>query len=80
VAEILAVCPLVTAVVVTVNVVPVRPAGTITDPTVVAAALLLVTATGVPPDGAADARVTVQETLDPPATLLGEQTREETGG
>ncbi len=69
-----------TAVVVTVNAVLVRPAGTVTWADAVAAGLLLAIVTGVPPDGAAATRVTVQEVLDPPVTELGEQTTEETAG
>jgi hypothetical protein len=70
----------VTAVVVTENAVLVRPAGTVTCADAAAAALLLAIVTGVPPEGAAAARLTVQETLDPPVTLAGEQTSDETAG
>jgi hypothetical protein len=70
----------VTAVVVTGNAVLVRPAGTVTCPDAVAAELLLAIVTGVPPVGAAATRLTVQEILDPPVTLLGEQTSDETAG
>jgi hypothetical protein len=70
----------VTVVVVTVNEVLVNPAGTVTCAAAVAAGLLLAIVTGVPPVGAAAARVTVQETLVPPPTVVGEQISEETAG
>lgn len=80
VAEMLGFCAVVTAVVVTLKDVLVEPLGTVTVAGTIAAALLLTTVTGVPPVGAADARLTVQEVLDPPVTVLGEQTMEVTAG
>lgn len=80
VAEIVTLCELVTAVVATVKVALVRPAGTVTWLCSVASELLLESVTGVPPDGAADARFTVQVALVPPARLLGLQVTEETAG
>lgn len=80
VAERLTFCALLTVVVVTVNVALVRPAGTVTCDGTLALALLLLSVTGVPPDGAADTRLTVQDALDPPVTVVGVHTTEETAG
>ncbi len=80
VAEIVTLCELVTTVVATVKVALVRPAGTVTWLWGVASELLVESVTGVPPDGAADARFTVQVAFVPPVTLLGLQVTEETAG
>ena len=57
--------------VVTVNVVLVLPAGTVTDAGTVAAALLLLRAISAPPTAAGPLRVTVPVELLPPSTLVG---------
>ena len=80
VAEILALCTLVTLVVVTVKPALMRPAGTVTCAGTLASALLLCSVTVVPPEGAAAVRFTVQDALDPPVTLAGVHTTEETPG
>ncbi len=80
VAEMLAFCELATVVVVTVKLVLVRPAGTVTCDGTPAFALLLARVTGVPPVGAAETRFTVQFTLDPAVTVVGLHTTEETPG
>jgi len=79
-AEMLALCVPLTATVVTVNVALVRPAGMVICPGTLAFALLLVSVTGVPPEGAAAARFTVQDAFNPPVTVVGEHTREATPG
>ncbi|HLM99048.1 MAG TPA: hypothetical protein VK335_07190 [Bryobacteraceae bacterium] len=42
--------------------------------------MLLLRVTGVPPEGAADVRFTVQDVLDPPVKVAGVHTTEETPG
>ena len=54
----LTLCTLVTAVVVTVKDALVRPAGTVICDCTLASALLVLSVTSVPPDGAADTRFT----------------------
>jgi len=73
-------CTLLTAVVVTVKLALVRPAGTVTWDGTLAFPLLPRSVTGVPPEGAADTRLTVQDVLDPPATEAGAHRTEETAG
>ncbi len=80
VADIVTFCVVVVVVVDTGNVALVCPAGTVTCAAAVASGLLLPTVTGVPPAGAAEASVTVQEVAAPPVTLAGEHTSEETAG
>ncbi len=71
-AEIVTGVDVVTALVVTVNVALVDPAGTMTlAGTVAAEVLLLDSVTAAPPDGAAPLRVTVPCDVPPPTTLLG---------
>src|SRR3989454_10164604 len=60
-----------TALVVTVNVVLVAPAGTVTLPGTVAAVLLLDRVTDAPPAGAGPFSVTVPVELPPPVTVVG---------
>lgn len=72
VALIVALLAVVTVLVVTVNVVLVAPAGTVTlAGTVATAVLLLVRETGVPAEGAAAERVTVAVDVLPPVTVPG---------
>ena len=80
VAEIVTFCALLTVVVVTVKLVLVRPAGTVTCDGTLAFPLLLLSVTGVPPDGAAETRLTVQDVLDPPVTEPGAHATEATAG
>jgi len=60
-----------TTVVVTVKVAVVLPAATVTEGGTTAAGELLDNATGIPPAGAAETRVTVPVELAPPLTLVG---------
>jgi hypothetical protein len=71
---------LVTAVVVTVNVAVVAPAGTVTLAGTVADALLLVSVTTVPPEGAGPFSVTVPVEEVPPFTLDGLRVNELSAG
>ncbi len=71
-----AVCMLVTAVVVITNVAFVAPAGTVTDAGVVTAALLSDKVTNIPPVGAAAVNVTVPVEELPPATDEGAKLRD----
>ena len=57
--------------VVMVKVVPVLPAGTVTDEGTVAAGLLLLSATATPPAGTGALKVTVPVEFAPPITLAG---------
>ncbi len=71
-----------TALVLTVNVVLVAPAATVTlDGTLAAVVLLLESVTTAPPDGAAPLKVTVPVEEFPPVTLVGfsESDERETG-
>ena len=79
-AEMIAVCVVVTEVVVTMNALLVRPAETVISAGAGAAELLLDIVTTVPPAGAAETRFTVQDVFAPPIRVLGVQTIEETAG
>lgn len=80
VAVINAVVVLVTDVVVTVKFADVEPWGTVTVLGTLAAELLLLKLTTLPPDGAAELNVTVPVELFPPTTLVGFNVTEETVG
>ncbi len=80
VAEMVALCTLATAAVVTVKFALSSPAGTVNCDCTVALPLLLASDTGVPPEGAADARVTVHVVLEPPLTVDGTQITDCTPG
>ena len=70
-----------TALVVTVKIVLVAPAGTVTPLGVAAAILLLESVTWVPPAGAGPLRVTVPvDDCAPPTTLAGFRASDERGG
>ena len=80
VAVITAVVVLVTDVVVTVKFADVEPPGTVTVLGTLAAELLLLKLTTLPPEGAAELKVTVPIELLPPTTLVGFNVTEETVG
>ena len=81
VAEIVVLALELTAVVETVNVALVAPAGTVTlAGTVAAAVLLLESAIDAPPDGAAASSVTVPVELSPPVTVVGLRASDDSAG